>query len=208
VKVLIINIYAPCSNKDEVLLWKEVEDKLATANCCIRCVIGDFNSVRKASERKGLNNGTVNNYDITRFSEFNVRCMLKDIPVVGRKFTWYRPNGTARSRLDRVLVSDEWLSQWPGSKQFVLSRQVSDHCALVVKNSIIDWGPKPFRSFDLWQQYDGFKEVVKEVWDNTPLRGNSLEDIKDKFKRLKCEIKQWNEVVNTSTRMRKKELIA
>ena len=78
----------------------------------------------------------------------------------------------------------------------------------MVKKSIIDWGPKPFRSFDLWQQYDGFKEVVKEVWDNTPLRGNSLEDIKDKFKRLKCEIKQWNEVVNTSTRMRKKELIA
>ena len=76
------------------------------------------------------------------------------------------------------------------------------------KKSIIDWGPKPFRSFDVWQQYDGFQEVVKEVWDNTPLCGNSLEDIKDKFKRLKCEIKKWNGVVNTSTRMRKKELIA
>jgi len=32
VKVLIMNIYGPCSNKDKVLLWKEVEDKLATAN--------------------------------------------------------------------------------------------------------------------------------------------------------------------------------
>jgi len=84
-------------------------------------VIGDFNSVRKASERKGLNNGIVNNCDITRFSEFIDRCMLKDIPVVGRKFTWYKPNGMTRSKLDRVLVSDEWLSQWPGSKQFVLS---------------------------------------------------------------------------------------
>jgi len=89
---------------------------------------------------------------------------------VGRKFTWYRHNGTVRSRLNRAIVSDEWLLQWPGSKQYVLSRQVSDHCALVVKNSVIDWGPKPFRSFDVWQQYDGFKKVVKEVWVNTPVR--------------------------------------
>jgi len=120
-----MNIYAPCSNKDKVLLWKEVEDNLATANCCIRCMIGDFNSFRKASERKCTNSGTVNNCEIARFIEFIDRCMLKDIPVVGRKFTWYRPNGTTRSRLDRVLVSDEWLSQWPGSKQYVLSRHVS-----------------------------------------------------------------------------------
>ena len=35
-----------------------------------------------------------------------------------------------------------------------------------------------------------------------------MEDIKDKFKRLKCEIKQWSSVVNTSVRMRKKELLA
>jgi len=86
----------------------------------------------------------VNNREIDRFREFIEVCALKDIPVVGRKFTWYRPNGKARSRLDRVLISDEWLVYWPSSKQYVLSRQVSDHCAIVVKNSISYWGPKPF----------------------------------------------------------------
>ena len=125
-----------------------------------------------------------------------------------RKYTWYRPNGTARSRLDRAIVSDEWLLQWPGSKQYVHSRQVSDHCALVVKNNIVDWGPKPFRSFDVWQHYGGFKEVVKEAWVNTPAQGNALVDVKNKLKRAKCEIKQWFSVVNTSVRMRKKELVA
>jgi len=40
------------------------------------------------------------------------RCQLHDIPAVGRKYTWYKPNGIARSRLDRVLVSDSWMSQW------------------------------------------------------------------------------------------------
>jgi len=80
---------------------------LAFANCSIRYVIGDFNSVTKASERKGMNCGAVNNSYNARFSEFMDRCMLKDIPVVGRKFNWYIPNGTGRSRLDRVIVSDE-----------------------------------------------------------------------------------------------------
>jgi len=84
---------------------------------------------------------------------------------------------------------------------------VSDHCALVVKNNTIDWGPKPFRTFDVWQQTYRFKEVVKKVWDNTLERGNSLEDIKDKFKRLKCEIRHWNIEVNSNTKTRKQELI-
>ena len=116
VKVLVMNIYALCSNKDKVLFWKEVEEKLATTSCLTRCVIGDFNSVRNDSERKGMNNGKVNMCELARFSEFIESCSLKEIPVVGRKFTWYRPNGTARSRLDRALVSDEWLLQWSGSK--------------------------------------------------------------------------------------------
>ena len=89
-------------------------------------IIGDFNSVRNASKRKGLNCGVVNNHEYARFSEFIDRCMLKDILMVGRKFTWYRPNGTTRSILDRAIVSDEWLSQWPDFKQYVLSRQESD----------------------------------------------------------------------------------
>jgi len=117
VKVLIMNIYAPCSIKDKVLLWK-IENKLAIANCSIRCIIGDFNSVMKASERRDMSCEAMNNYDNARFSEFIDRCLLKDIPVVGRKFTWYRPNGTTRSRLDRAIVSDEWLLQWPEPKQY------------------------------------------------------------------------------------------
>ena len=80
---------------------------MENANCLIRCVIGDFNAVRNVFERKCKNNGTVNNCKIARFSEFIERCSLKDIPVVERKYTWYKPNGVARSRLDRALVSDE-----------------------------------------------------------------------------------------------------
>jgi len=88
VNVAIMNVYAPCSTKEKVLLWREIENMLANVNCLTRCVIGDFNSVRDASERKGISNEMVNNSEIVRFREFNERCALKDIPVVGRKFIW------------------------------------------------------------------------------------------------------------------------
>lgn len=35
---------------------------------------------------------------------------LIDLPLVGRKYTWYRSDGVVMSRLDRFLVSDELLN--------------------------------------------------------------------------------------------------
>ena len=32
---------------------------------------------------------------------------VEDVPYVGRKFTWYKPNGTTKRRFDRFLVSAE-----------------------------------------------------------------------------------------------------
>jgi len=207
VKVVVINVYAPCTNREKVLLWREIEALLVNVNSPIRCLIGDFNSVRSAAERKGIHSGTVNSCDLARFNDFIEMCALRDIPVVGRKFTWYRPNGTARSRLDRVLVSDKWLLQWQGSKQFVQSRQVSDHCALVVKNSIVDWGPKPFCTFDVWQQSLGFKEVVKKAWDTSAHSGSSMENLREKLKWMKLQIKRWNKEVFVSDKIARQKLI-
>jgi len=207
VKVVIMNIYTPCPNKEKMLLWREIQDVLASVNSSIKCVIGDFNSVRIASERKGIGSGVVNNSDIARFREFLERCELKGIPAVGSKYTWYRPNGTARSRLDRVLVFDEWMMQWSRVKQYILSRQVSDYCAIVVKSSIVDWGPKPFRTFDVWQNSEGFDDVLRNAWEASTSHGNSLEGLKDKLKGVKIEIKHWNKEVVSSAKSRKQQLL-
>jgi len=67
-----------------------------------------------------------------------------DLPIVGKKYTWFKSNGSAKSRLDRILVSEEWMNIWPMYKQYIQQREVSDHCALVVKTMDKDWGPKPF----------------------------------------------------------------
>jgi len=86
--------------------------------------------------------------EIKGFNDFIERNMLMELPVVGKKYTWFKANGTAKSRLDRVLVFDEWLQKWPIGKQYIQPREVSDHCAIVVKCVSKDWGPKPFRSIN------------------------------------------------------------
>jgi len=117
---------------------------------------------------------------------------MEDLPFVGKKFTWYRADGSAKSRLDRILVSEEWIQVWPMSKQYVQAREVSDHYAIVVKSWIKDWGPKSFKSIDAWLLEPGFKDLVKDKWMSYEGQGNSIIKFKDKFKRLKVDLKEWN----------------
>jgi len=118
-------------------------------NCPVWCVLGDFKLVRSEHERRGITRNLSQKIETTKSNEFIERCELFDIPVVGTKYTWYCPNGLAKSRL--ILVSEAWLQHWHDSNQYILNRQVFDHCAVMVKNNTIDLGPKPFKTFDLWQ---------------------------------------------------------
>jgi len=85
---------------------------------------------------------------------------MVELPVIGKKYTWFKVNGSMKSRLDGVMVSEEWIQKWPGCKQHVQPRVVSDHCAIVVKSLVRDWGPKPFRSINAWLLKPGFREMV------------------------------------------------
>lgn len=48
------------------------------------------------------------------------------------------------SRIDRVLVSKNWESTWGTSSLWVLPRDVSDHCQLLLKAGGLDWGLNRF----------------------------------------------------------------
>jgi len=61
-----------------------------------------------------------------------------DLPIVGKKYTWFKANGSAKRKLDRVLVSNEWFKKWPMCKQYVQLRVVSDHCTIVLKSMVKD----------------------------------------------------------------------
>jgi len=67
--------------------------------------MGDFNAIYTIEERKGVGNQATYATEITMFNAFIHQAGLLDIPMIGRKFTWYKPNGTIKSRIDRIMVT-------------------------------------------------------------------------------------------------------
>lgn len=144
-RVSIVNVYAPCDLRGKREAWEELVTLVETSNNGRWCILGDFNSVKNAGEeRKGVDSFD-RREDMELFCDFISEVGLIDLPLVGRKFTWYKPDGKAMSRLDRFLISEEWLSTWGNLSQWGLQRSVSDHYAVVLKDKEVNWGPKPFR---------------------------------------------------------------
>jgi len=89
-------------------MWEELKDVRQREACNSWCILGDFNSIR-SGERRGINRDSSNKKEMQGFNNFINSVKVVDIPCIGRKYTWYRPNDKAKSKLDRLLTSFEWL---------------------------------------------------------------------------------------------------
>jgi hypothetical protein len=74
------------------------------------CVLGDFNVVRDRNERigLGLNLDEGRSSEMAVFDDFLNNLELVDMPLIGKRFMWFHPNGISLSRLDKVLISQAW----------------------------------------------------------------------------------------------------
>jgi len=72
------------------------------------------------------------------------------------------------------------------------TEEVSDHCVIIVKSLVKDWGPKPFRTIDVWLMVRGLEDLVKDRWSTYAVQGNEVSKLKDKLKMLKADLKVWN----------------
>ncbi|XP_057792009.1 uncharacterized protein LOC131008911 [Salvia miltiorrhiza] len=157
----LINIYAPqCFNARETL-WDSLGVVVRQNRDSSICIAGDFNSIRYESERVGR--GTqFSTRDLNAFDNFIRANDLTEIRLQGRSFTWYQPNGQCKTKLDRFLVNEKWLDQWPHSKVRGLQRTISDHCPILLETKAVDWGPKPFRFINAWTSHKDFEKVVHD----------------------------------------------
>ncbi|KAL8516077.1 hypothetical protein ACS0TY_014670 [Phlomoides rotata] len=190
----IINVYAPCPLTERKLLWEMIETIVSQNITSCICVIGDFNSIRRESERRGI--CIVSGMrDMEIFDGFMRNTGLLYMQLHGRSFTWYKADGTCKSRIDRAMINSEWVSKWPNSYLKGLRRTLSDHCPIMLEIKVKDWGPKPFRSLNAWFSFPGFKEYVAERWNSYEIDGWGGYVLKEKLKRLKDDLKQWNKEV-------------
>ncbi|GLT48336.1 hypothetical protein SLA2020_219680 [Shorea laevis] len=183
-----VNVYSPCDLANKRQLWEELGNFIRNwkGNWCVG---GDFNAVKSINERKGCRTAQA---EVSDFASFIKGNNLVDLPLIGRRYTWYQPNGVTMSHLDRFLFSKEWMVRWEGMKQWGLCRGVSDHCPILVKCNVMDWGHKPFRFFDAWLSAIDFKEMFSKNWSSIQVDGWAGYRLKEKLKRMKEVLKRWS----------------
>jgi hypothetical protein len=208
-RCFIVNIYAKCDLRAKRMLWSNLLMSKRGFGEGLWCVLEDFNSVRDNSERRGVGHHSSGGLspDMVAFNSFIANLELEDLPLIGRTFTWFHPNGVAMSRLDRMLISNSWFDVWGVLCVWVLMRDVADHCPLVLKYSSSDWGPKPFRFNNFWLQHRDFKELVSNAWEEVEVSGWMSFVLKEKLKRLKVAIMEWNGATFRGSEREKQNLI-
>ncbi|KAK2659186.1 hypothetical protein Ddye_005719 [Dipteronia dyeriana] len=122
---------------------------------------GDFNVVLAQSERIGE---CSNRRSIRNFNSFLNEAKLVDIPLIGMTITWTKSRErTAWARLDQFLFSPEFLAWYPSLVQKGLGRSVSDHNAICIGESKVNWGPIPFLFFNWWLEEKGLMQAAVKV---------------------------------------------
>ncbi|MCH79914.1 RNA-directed DNA polymerase (Reverse transcriptase), partial [Trifolium medium] len=181
-RLFVINVYSKCDLAAKRDLWFNLLSFKNDHPVGEWCVLGDFNSVRAISERKGVNSGEsqVLSPEMVGFNGFLEDLDLMDLPLLGRRFTWAHSNGVSMSRIDRILISEGWLDHWLNPSLWVLDRDISDHCPLLLRYSTDAWGPNPFRFSNRWLNHKGFEKLWNQVvFGNVDARVNLLvEEIK------------------------------
>ncbi|XP_071694370.1 uncharacterized protein [Rutidosis leptorrhynchoides] len=143
---IITNVYGPHNDEGKKELWDSLEILMSYKDAGW-VICGDFNEVRIESER-------LNSLFIERraamFNNFIEKMQLVEIPLLGKNFTRFSDDGVKLSKLDRFLVSEDFLDSWGDMSAIALDRGTSDHCPILMRNKNLDFGPKPFRIFDAW----------------------------------------------------------
>ncbi|KAJ9707044.1 hypothetical protein PVL29_002161 [Vitis rotundifolia] len=197
-------VYGPNSLSLRKDFWVELFDIFGLSSP-LWCVGGDFNVIRRSSEKLGGSSLTSSMKD---FDSFIRECELLDPPLRNASFTWSNlQESPVCKRLDRFLYSNEWGQLFSQGLQETLPRRTSDHCPIVLDTNPFKWGPTPFRFENMWLQHPSFKENFRNWWSG--FQGNGWEG--HKFMRrlqfVKANLKEWNKVSFGELNERKKSIL-
>ena len=128
-----------------------------------------------------------------RFAQVVDDLELLDIPLQGGVASWSGGrNNQVWARLDRFLVTQDWLDCFSGIIQCRLPRPTSNHFPILLKGGGVRKGPSPFRFENIWLKVYGFKELLRGWWQEAGGRGRASFRLASKLKILKEKIKTWN----------------
>lgn len=66
---------------------------------------------------------------------------------------------------------------------------MTDHAAIVLKEDVNDWGPKPFKYLNCWSQVNGFKVLIESEWRGCCVQGWKGFVLKEKLKCIRGKLR-------------------
>ncbi|KAK4384368.1 hypothetical protein Sango_3068900 [Sesamum angolense] len=146
---------------------------------------GDFNTVLDMSEVCGSSADI--HSAMTEFRDCLLDTGLIQLPVQGERFSWHNCSEGDRSlwkRLDRMLVNDAWLSQWPNSHYHCLNARTSDHSPLVIRGDTATHTVSMFRFDNYLTMSSDFTPSVQNIWRHR-IEGTAMYAVTRKLQALK-----------------------
>ncbi|GKD57735.1 RNA-directed DNA polymerase, eukaryota, reverse transcriptase zinc-binding domain protein, partial [Tanacetum coccineum] len=158
--------------------------------------LGDFNEVQSENQRLG---SLFCKAGAKHFNEFISNSDLVDLPIGGKRFIRMNKYGTKLSKIDRIFISKHFIN---AELNNVLSRDLSNHCPLLLKTHSTDYGPIPFKFFNSWLLNEELPKIITETWSNPNVVGCATVThpstlLKCKLKNLKNSIRKF-EVTSTN----------
>ena len=197
-------VYGPNSPFHTKDFWVELLD-IFCLSFPLWCVGGDFNVIRRSSEKLGDSSLTSSMRD---FDDFIRDYELLDPPLRNAPFTWSNmQESPVCKRLDQFLYSNEWEHFFPQSLQEVLPRWTLDHWPMVLDTNPFKWGPTPFRFENMWLQHPSFKECFSSWWRGFQGNGWECHKFMRKLQLFKVKLKDWNKDSFRELNKRKKSIL-
>ncbi|KAK4384534.1 putative ribonuclease H protein [Sesamum angolense] len=124
---------------------------------------------------------------MTEFRDCILDTGLIHLPVQGERFSWHNCSEGDRSlwkRLDRLIVNDAWLGQWPCSHYHCLNARTSDHSPLVIRGDSVSHTVSMFRFDNYLTMSSEFTTSVQKIWRHQ-IAGTSMYAVTRKLRALK-----------------------
>lgn len=131
------------------------------------CIMGDFNDMLFAGDKKGKHLHP--QYLLDGFKNAVEDSMLMEVDLKGDKFTWEKSKGTSewvREKLDRAFATVSWWQLFPLCKLSLVHTSCSDHDPINLELLSISHTKKQFRfKFEnTWLKEPGFHKEVVDFW--------------------------------------------
>ncbi|XP_022013938.1 uncharacterized protein LOC110913414 [Helianthus annuus] len=178
VDMVIVNVYGSTLKANRRRMWEELLEAKNSIHG-LWLILGDFNEVRYPEERFN------SQFDIGGAMSFN------SFNMGGMKFTFLSGDGTNLSKIDRMLVCENFTGRWLNASLLALNRDFSDHSPLILTTINNSFGPSPFRLFSSWFSIPGFDEAVRRGLSKSSDSRFKDEAMAIKLKAIKEELKAW-----------------